>query len=112
MVRRGSQGEPILLEIIFLSVTWYIIRVVEKPLLPPSEAIAVKCEVIVLLPRLGSHDLAISLILEVTAIVMRPLRVWSEVKVLFVHLLGLVLMLLVNRRVAIATDPVIFVLVI
>jgi hypothetical protein len=112
MVRRGSQGEPILLEIIFLSVAWNIIRAVEVLLLPASEAVAVKCEVITLLPRVGGHDLAIALILEVTASVLRPLRVWSEVIILFIHLLGLVLMLLVQRGVAIATDPVIFVLII
>jgi hypothetical protein len=112
MVRSGSQGEPILLEIIFLSVTWNIIRIVEEPLLSPSEVVSVKSEVIALLPRVASHDLAIPMILEVTASVLRPLRVWSEVIVLFVHLLWLVLMLLVQRGVAIATDPVIFVLVI
>jgi len=95
MIRSGSQGEPIFLETVYLSVPWYIIRVVIVPLLPPSEAVAVKCEVIALLPRLGSHDLAIALILEVSASVLRPLRVWSKVIVLFVHLLGLILMLLV-----------------
>ena len=73
MVRSGSQGEPIFLETVYLSVPWHIIRVVEEPLLPSSEAVAVKCEVIALLPRVGSHHLAIALILEVTASVLRPL---------------------------------------
>jgi hypothetical protein len=73
MVRRGSQGEPISLKTVILSVTWHIIRVVEVLLLPASEAVAVKCEVIALLPRVGGHDLTIALILEVTASVLRPL---------------------------------------
>jgi hypothetical protein len=80
--------------------------------LPPSEAVAIKCEIIALLPRVSSHDLAISLILEVTPGVLRPFRVRSKIIVLFVHMLWLVLMLLVYRRLAISTDPVIVVLVI
>ena len=79
--------------------------VVDEPLLPPSEAIAIKCEVIALLTRVGSHDLASSLILKVTASVLRPLRVWSEVIVLFIHLLRLVLVLLVQRGVTITPKP-------
>ena len=91
-----KQGEAIFLETIFFRVTWHIIRVVVETLLSPSQVIAVKCEVLALLTRVGSHDLAVALILEITASVLRPLRVRSEVIVVFVHLLGLILMLLVD----------------
>ena len=90
-VESGSLGESNFLETIFFSVTRHIIRVAVVSLLPASEAVAVKCEVIALLPRVSSHGLAISLVLEVTARVLRPLQVRSEVIILFVHLLGLVL---------------------